>query len=76
VEKVGAEAEEARWTARMRTRGGGRNKDKREKKKIEKEIENKKEKGRALWTFHHLIHLTQPGEAVLPKFFPKRIQLH
>jgi hypothetical protein len=37
VEKGGAEAEaeEVRWTARMRTRGGGRNKDKREERKKE-----------------------------------------
>jgi hypothetical protein len=38
--------------------------------------EEKKEKRRVLWTFHPLIHLTQPGEAVLPNDFLKWLQLH
>jgi hypothetical protein len=46
-----------------------------EKKKIGGKEEIKKEKGRVLETFHHLIHITQPEEAVLSNFFPKRIQL-
>jgi hypothetical protein len=33
-------------------------------------------KGRALWTFHHVIHLTQSGKVVLPNVYQKRFQLH
>jgi hypothetical protein len=45
------------------------------RKKVEKKIKEKKEK-RTLWTLHSLIHLTQPGEVVLPNIFLKRLQLH
>jgi hypothetical protein len=33
--------------------------------------ENKKEKWRALWVFHPLIHVTQVGETILPNVFLK-----
>jgi hypothetical protein len=48
------------------------NRKKKENKKREK---RKREKERLLWTFHLFIYVTQPGEAVLPNVFLKRIQL-
>lgn len=49
-------------------------------KKIKKKIKIYKEKKRrVLWTSHpliHLIHLTQPGEVILPNIFLKQLQLH
>jgi hypothetical protein len=61
----------------------GRKKEKNEKeisireKEREKKTELvKKKRERVLWTFHSLIHLLQPREAVLPNVSPKRFQLH
>jgi hypothetical protein len=44
--------------------------------KIKEKIKEMKKIRRALWTFDLLIHLTQPGEVVLPNIFLKRLQLH
>jgi hypothetical protein len=59
---------------REKKRGKGGNYRK-EKRKIEKEIEKRNE-GRVLWAFHLFIHVTRRGEVVLPKVSVKLIRLH
>jgi hypothetical protein len=38
------------------------------KKKIKEINKKEKEKRRVLWTFHHLVHRTHPGETVCQMF--------
>lgn len=54
--------------------GKRKNNNRKEKRKVKKEIE--KENGRVLWTYHHLIHLTQSRISVLPNIFLKWFQIH
>jgi hypothetical protein len=67
----------------MRREKSEKRKEEKEKEKIIrwknrkiKERKRKNKKRRVLWTFHHLIYLTQPKEAVLSNVSSKRFQIH